>query len=557
MAVNFPVSVTIQAVDHATAKVRAITAGIARATSPLKRLGTSLSGLSEAAQLPKLMDGFRGVGSAIGDLGAAARRSALLIGGIAAAAGVATFSIVNGFAKAAESVLRGSQKIGIGVESLQELRYAAELADTPIETLDNALGKLAERAALAARGQKSALVPFQRLGIAIEDSAGKIRRADDLLKEIADKFGRLDDPAKKAALAVGLFGKAGKELLPMLEGGTKGLADAAAEARALGIVMSHSAAVAGDDFGDNLTRVKSALEGVRNTIGDALLPVLNDLAVEFKDFLVKHRPQIRALAKWLSDKLPEAIRKTREAFVALWEKTKPARELFEKIYEKVGPLGIGIGVLAGILTVTLGPAILSVIASLATLSVALLTTPAGWVALALAGVAIALAAVTAGVIYAYMHWDELSARFPATAALVEAFTKGALGNLLKQLAVLAVAVGPVLEAGFQAFLGQLIGAVGYATALIDHFETLARFFGLSNGLSHAAAKPIEASVRAEQREQDAARLIGGGARSISASELKILVDFMNVPKGARVSTSSKGSSAQDLNMSMGYAMQSQ
>ncbi len=567
---KFPVGIAIQAIDDATAKTKAIVSGITKATSPLRRIGTSLQGLSEAAQFPKLLDGFRGVGSAIGELGDAAKRASFLVGGIAVAAAGTTFALVKGFAEAGDSATKGAPKIGIGVEALQELRYAGDLANVASEELDASLIKLTRNAALAARGQASAVKPFERLSISVLDQNGQLRDASSLVSEIADKFGRLDDPLKRAALATELFGKSGANMIPLLLGGSKGLAEAAAEARSLGIVLSADAAAGGEVFMDALTRVSAAIAGVRNAIGAELLPIVLDLANSFRAWITESLPQIRAFAARLAKELPVAIQKVRDGFVELWTKSEPVRRVLGKIYDALGPLGSGLVVLSGILVATLAPAIAGVVSALATLSAAMVATPAGLVVIFLTSIAAGLAVIVGAVIYLYTHWDQLAARFPKTAAIVEKLVKVLKVGLLFVLEQAGKAIefvaGGLLSIP-ESIIGSVESAIGVLAGLWDGLKSgfgeaydwiagkLAKLVDLVPdwaldllGVAPQANSPTAAATTSP----NVAGTLEGPGRA-ARSESVVRVDFANLPRGARVSSETRGDGVLP-DIGMGYAL---
>jgi hypothetical protein len=568
MAVTFPVSVAIQAIDNATAKTRAIAAGIQKATSPLTKLSTSFSGLAEAAQFGKLQAGFAGVGDALGELAGAAKRAAFLVGGIAAAAGGTVYALVHGFAEAGDSAIKAAQKIGIGVEKLQELRYAAQLGNVETEALDTALIKLTRNAALSARGSSTAAKGFDRLGISVLDGNGHLRDAGSLLEEIADKFGRLDDPLKKAALAQELFGKAGADLIPLLSDGAEGLRQAAAEAHRFGIVLSRDAAQKGEAFMDNLTRVSAVLRGVRNVIGAELLPVVEQLANAFREWVVSNLPRVRDFAQRLARDLPKAIMRAADAFATFWEKTEPVRVVLGKLYDLLGPVGTALGVLAGVLVVTLAPAVLSVVAALATLSAALVGTPAGWVVLVLTAVAAAFVAVGIAIAYVISHWDDLAARFPATARALQFLGKVAMAYIETQLYAIGAAAEWVFSAlftlseklltswqavadffsglwssvqtGFEKVYGFIVGKLEDLKALVPDWAL--KFAGIPSGGGSSSGPTIAPKV---------AETLAGPSQG-ARSETTVRVDFQNVPRGTRVSSEAKGPT--DVDLSMGYAL---
>ncbi|OZB14331.1 MAG: hypothetical protein B7X58_08110, partial [Marinobacter sp. 34-60-7] len=91
-------------------------------------------------------------------------------------------------------------------------------------------------------------------------------RADDVFKDIADRFSEMEDGSAKTALAVEIFGRAGAKLIPLLNSGSSGLSDMASEARRLGISFGEDAAKAAEEFNDNLTRLGKPLQGIGNLI---------------------------------------------------------------------------------------------------------------------------------------------------------------------------------------------------------------------------------------------------------------------------------------------------
>jgi hypothetical protein len=110
------------------------------------------------------------------------------------------------------------------------------------------------------------------LGIAVTDSAGKLRPMDEVMMEVADRFASMENGAEKTALAIKLFGRSGSELIPFLNLGRAGLAELRKEAERLGIVMSDSDAAASDKFKDALVSLKASVQGVGMTIGKILIP---------------------------------------------------------------------------------------------------------------------------------------------------------------------------------------------------------------------------------------------------------------------------------------------
>ncbi len=171
------------------------------------------------------------------------------------------------FIDAADEAGKAAQRVGIAVESLQALQYAADLSGLSAEGLQGALVKLA-------KGAAEANPAFAAMGISVNDAFGNLKTADVLLAEVAGKFAQYRDGAEKTALATELFGKAGAEMIPMLNSGAEGLAEMAREAESLGLIFGGDVAKNAEAFNDNLTRMAKVKDGIVARITGQMLPAL-------------------------------------------------------------------------------------------------------------------------------------------------------------------------------------------------------------------------------------------------------------------------------------------
>lgn len=175
-----------------------------------------------------------------------------------------------------------SQKTGVSVESLSALAYAGELSDVSIDALGSGLKKLSinlSEAAVNAKG--TAGQAFRSLGIDVKNASGELRSSDEVFADIAEKFSGVQDGAEKTAKAVALFGKAGADMIPMLNSGRDGLAGMKAEAEKFGLIMSGDLAKSSEQFNDNMTKIKLSLSTVGITIANDLLPSISSLSEEY------------------------------------------------------------------------------------------------------------------------------------------------------------------------------------------------------------------------------------------------------------------------------------
>lgn len=201
------------------------------------------------------------------------------IGAAIAGTAVALGSAIKGAIDNADELSKASQKIGVSVEELSRLKYAAELSDVSLEGLTGGLKRLsANMAEVASGGTGKAAEAFAALGISVTDANGKLKGGEVVLKEVAGQFGAMQDGAGKTALAMAIFGKSGSDLIPLLNSGADGLAQMAAEADALGLTIDTKTAKSAEAFNDNLTRLKSVGSGVTTQLAAQLLPALESVS---------------------------------------------------------------------------------------------------------------------------------------------------------------------------------------------------------------------------------------------------------------------------------------
>lgn len=197
----------------------------------------------------------------------------------AAAAGAALGVAVKGAIDHADELGKAAQKIGLSVEALSRLEYAAKLSDVSLEGLTTGLRKFSQVMVEASQNGKSGpATVFAALGVSVKDAAGNLRSTDAVFTEVAQQFSRMEDGALKTSLAVQLFGKSGADLIPLLNSGAAGLAAMAAESDKVGKTISTRTAKAAERFNDTLTRIEEIMGGVVNKIMEAALPALQSLA---------------------------------------------------------------------------------------------------------------------------------------------------------------------------------------------------------------------------------------------------------------------------------------
>ena len=272
--VNAQLSSMSQKAAIASVSISAINSqSLANVAKEADSAASSMVAISTIAKSASGGQFFSGLGA--GAIGAAGGLIAVAaaFAGIAAAKVSAAFSIKD----TADELYKLSQRTGLTVESLSELRYAGELSDVSMGEIGNSLKILANKMQEAAKGSGAAYEAFKAMGISVKDSAGQLKSSEEVLGDVADKFSGYKDGAAKAALANDVFGKSGEKLIPLLNQGRDGMRDSAEEARKLGVVYSSELAKKAEELNDNITRLKFGFEGLKIYLASDVLPTLSNI----------------------------------------------------------------------------------------------------------------------------------------------------------------------------------------------------------------------------------------------------------------------------------------
>jgi len=232
----------------------------------------------------KLVRGLRAAQAKLKAFGAAVRATGTKMMGLGAAVAAPLAGAAKVFSDMGDKIAKMSARTGIGVESLSELAYAAEMSGTSMETLEGGIRKMQKTLVSAASGSQSAKNALKILNLTVADLDGL--SPEQQFKLIADQLAKIEDPAVRAATAMEVFGKSGVELLPMMSAGAAGIEQLQQQARALGLTMSTEDAKAAEAFNSALGTLQKVLKMAVFTIGSALAPALQEAATWITDIVV-------------------------------------------------------------------------------------------------------------------------------------------------------------------------------------------------------------------------------------------------------------------------------
>jgi len=245
-----------------SAKATAIfTGNDSKLQATIKNIGKSLGGMQK-----KFREGAGNLSS--GALDIAGKGLAGLAASGLVAAGAIGYGVKN-VLDLGGSLSDMSAKTGIAIDSLMILNQAGK--DAGIENLTGAVSKMQKvLIAVAEGGAGPAADALTQLGLSAKDLARM--PANEALDKIGAAIRKIDDPAKKAATSMAIFGKSGAELLPLF-------ADAGALGNAAGVIGGQAAimaknAAAFDQASDSLGHIGLKLQGFFVGIAGEIIPRL-------------------------------------------------------------------------------------------------------------------------------------------------------------------------------------------------------------------------------------------------------------------------------------------
>lgn len=231
---------------------------------------------------------------------------------IALAGAAMAASLVTGTAALIESSVatigsmsRLAQSAGTTAEKFSVLAYAAKLNHTPMEDLAKGLEKLSQSAFKAQNGNVQLERIFGKLGVTTKDSTGHLRDSSDILTDVAVKFSQMGTAAGKPALAMALFGKAGAQLIPLLNDLGKHQAEIREEAQKYGLVIGNDVPAKVRAYHEVLVKLHAAQEGFGMQLTVAVLPALTALSERLQE--LGSRFDIAKLAEAFGAKVTVAI----------------------------------------------------------------------------------------------------------------------------------------------------------------------------------------------------------------------------------------------------------
>ncbi len=291
-------TITINAVDKASATVRKVNDSVSRMTRPFEEVGKSFKSLGRELGFERIGKNLTNIGR---EAGGAARSISNIVApmaaitGIGSVAGVAALAV--NWAKLGRSIDNSAHGIGISAGQMQTFQGAAKMVGIDTELATGSLNSLATTMQDAQWGRnQGALLMLNKLGIGLKKAKDGSWDVVGEYKAIATAIASQKSPQVQALIAnnLGLGG-----MLPFLREGAAGIERYEATVKRLGYVMSDDAVQRGKEFSQSLAGLNIVIDGTKNSIGDKLIPVMKPLVDQFTNWLAVNRDLIASdIGEW-------------------------------------------------------------------------------------------------------------------------------------------------------------------------------------------------------------------------------------------------------------------
>lgn len=455
-------------------------------TAPARRITQALAGLSRRGGLENLKQAGRQASTALAGTikqAVALGKGLAIVGGAAAAAGWAVTRMVGGVATLGNEVKIAAERLGVGTRWLQEWQYAAQQYGIDNDALIDGFKELGLRAdEFVVTGSGGAADAFKRLGITVKDLRGTAGETDKLLDLVLSRMGKIENDAAKQRIFDEIFGgSGGEQMVALLTQSREEIDKLRQAARDSGSILSDEDIKQSRLYVQQMHELTSTLSGLKNTILGSLLPTVNQWLGGVRDLSKANREMI--------------TQQTLEVLRQLWSGLRMVGAAVSWVANLVGGfdnLMVGVAALiGGKFLLSLGASVWallklggsfsllaikwlpSVIGAFKAFSLALLTTPIGWIILgitALAGAAYLI----------YRNWDGIAEWFSGMWDRVVAFFDRGIGDIAKDLLAFHPAnlLLKAVDAVFELFGARPLSEMGrewiggLANGIAERFEQL-------------------------------------------------------------------------------------
>lgn len=285
-------------IDKNSAEYRELEREILKCENQLKRYNKEQAKVTAAlSPLGKMSATFKDVGTNLTKAGEAMKGFSKA--GAAAVATIGALAYKGG--QLADELNTLSKRYRISTADLQKYAAAAGLVDVDVDSIAKSHVKLEKSMMAAAKGNKTNVEYFDKLGVAITDANGELRSSDEVWQDVIASLGDVENETERDAIAMQLLGKSASELNPLIEDGGETYA-AFAET-----MQKYNLDFIDQETLDRANQFNDELDTMKGLAQVAFGNLATQLAAYLEPALAKVVEWVGALAEWLSNLDPRIL----------------------------------------------------------------------------------------------------------------------------------------------------------------------------------------------------------------------------------------------------------
>ena len=198
----------------------------------------------------------------------------------AAAAGALASLVALGInaGKDADELNTIAKQTGLSTDTLQRMKYAADLIDVDFETIVSSVKKLKKT---ISSNEKA----FSAIGVTVRDTNGEYRDTEEIFSDTVTALSKIGNETERDIAAMDIFGRSADELAGIIDDGGQALKEIGDEFADKGLIISQAELDRANELNDTLDEIKATVSG---DLGKVALELLTTL-----------QPHIEKAAEWL------------------------------------------------------------------------------------------------------------------------------------------------------------------------------------------------------------------------------------------------------------------
>ncbi len=220
---------------------------------------------------------FKSVDSSMTKMKKSSKILAAALGPIGAFAAAGSLLLIGRQAlTSADEIQKMSQRLSISTEALSQYKHVADLSGTSFEALAKGISKSQRTIADADDGLSTAIRAIDDTGLSLE--ALKRLKPEEAFEALGEAVAAIEDPFTRASAAANIFGRAGKEMLPIFNKGAEAVREMRREADRLGLTMTQEMADTAAEAVDANTRLSASFKGLASQLTIQFAPAITAAA---------------------------------------------------------------------------------------------------------------------------------------------------------------------------------------------------------------------------------------------------------------------------------------